>query len=253
MKIHSTIKEIRQRKKLSQADMAEKMNLSLVSYSSIERGITELSVSRLYELAQIFEVSVTELLGEPIHINDNEKVIALEKRVLELEKWLDDKENRIISVNKNIKALQEVILEFLLEEIALDVFENRLSKQVILNKKTKRKIEITFDNITTSPFFSVYDEKKKKYWVEKIGEFEHDDISVKAIIPKENYEKAIYKYFHNQLGTGSKEIELYKILTDYGVIDDDIIKSAITKYWDLETNGYEEGEDNNEFLDRVKI
>ena len=80
MEIHLKIKEIREGKNIIQSYMAEKMDMSLVSYSKIERGITELSVKRLYKIAGILGVNVAELLGiEVLNNNQTEKIKELEK------------------------------------------------------------------------------------------------------------------------------------------------------------------------------
>jgi transcriptional regulator with XRE-family HTH domain len=92
MNIHLKIKDIRNQKNFGQSYMAEKMDISVVSYSSIERGVTELTVKRLYEISKILGVSINELLGEPTQNISDERVKELEKRVLELEKWLSDKD-----------------------------------------------------------------------------------------------------------------------------------------------------------------
>ena len=79
MEIHLKIKAYRESKNIVQSYMAEKMDISLVSYSKIERGITELSVKRLYEIAEILGVNVAELLGiEVLDSNQAKKIKELE-------------------------------------------------------------------------------------------------------------------------------------------------------------------------------
>jgi transcriptional regulator with XRE-family HTH domain len=85
MNILENIKKIRGEKKITQADISEKLGLAQNNYGNIERGITELTVSRLYEIANVLGVSANELLGEPMQATDNIKVKELESRVLELE------------------------------------------------------------------------------------------------------------------------------------------------------------------------
>lgn len=98
MDIHLKIKEIRQRKNFSQSYMAEKMNIALLNYGKLERGVTELSVKRLYEIAEILEVNVAELLGiEQALPKGNADYL---KRIEELEDRIKDK-NSIISKHEN--------------------------------------------------------------------------------------------------------------------------------------------------------
>lgn len=46
----------------SQEFMAEKLNISQNSYSKLERGLTSLTVKRLFQIAEIFEISVQDML-----------------------------------------------------------------------------------------------------------------------------------------------------------------------------------------------
>lgn len=60
------IKRVRDNKRVSQTDMAEKLGIAQNNYGRIERGLTELTVDRLYKIAEILEVSVADLLEIPI-------------------------------------------------------------------------------------------------------------------------------------------------------------------------------------------
>ncbi|ALL07399.1 hypothetical protein AQ505_19040 [Pedobacter sp. PACM 27299] len=42
--------------------MAERLHLSQNSYSKLERGLTSLTVSRLYQIAEILEISIQDIL-----------------------------------------------------------------------------------------------------------------------------------------------------------------------------------------------
>lgn len=52
----------RQKRGISQEAMAFDLNISQPAYSKIERGETELTITRIYEIAEIFKISVFELL-----------------------------------------------------------------------------------------------------------------------------------------------------------------------------------------------
>lgn len=56
------IRAIRLMKGWSQEEMAEKINMSLNGYGCIERGETDMSLSRLGQIATVFSLSVCELL-----------------------------------------------------------------------------------------------------------------------------------------------------------------------------------------------
>lgn len=56
------IKRQREIKRLRQQDMADRLNMSLRSYQSLESGETKLDVERLERIAAILETSMEELL-----------------------------------------------------------------------------------------------------------------------------------------------------------------------------------------------
>ncbi len=62
LKICEAIRIIRQRKGVSQHAMAFHLNISQPAYSKMEMGETEIKIARLYEIADILEVSVFDLL-----------------------------------------------------------------------------------------------------------------------------------------------------------------------------------------------
>lgn len=48
--------------KLTQRDMAKLLNMNLLAYERLERGITILSVDRLIKIAEVLKVKVGELV-----------------------------------------------------------------------------------------------------------------------------------------------------------------------------------------------
>lgn len=65
MKVNN-IKHFRELKKLSQEDMADKLNISPSTYGKIERGETNIIHKHLREIANILDVEVHQLLPEYI-------------------------------------------------------------------------------------------------------------------------------------------------------------------------------------------
>jgi transcriptional regulator with XRE-family HTH domain len=64
MQVHEKIRFIRQQNGWSQEEMASKLGMSLNGYGSIERGDTNVSLSRLNDIAAGFCVNVRELFGD---------------------------------------------------------------------------------------------------------------------------------------------------------------------------------------------
>ena len=63
MKICEKVKFMRQLKGWTQEQMAEKLGISVNGYSNIERGETDLQISRIEEIAKTLQVDLLELLS----------------------------------------------------------------------------------------------------------------------------------------------------------------------------------------------
>jgi transcriptional regulator with XRE-family HTH domain len=63
MKVHEKIRSMRLSKGLSQEDMADKLYMSVNGYANIERGETDVPVSRLEKIAAAFEIELLELFS----------------------------------------------------------------------------------------------------------------------------------------------------------------------------------------------
>ncbi len=57
------IKQIRIIKGWSREQVADRIGISVAGYGSIERGETDVSMTRLAQLAEIFEITLSDLLG----------------------------------------------------------------------------------------------------------------------------------------------------------------------------------------------
>ncbi|HET7117838.1 MAG TPA: helix-turn-helix transcriptional regulator [Hanamia sp.] len=64
MKIGDNIRDIREKeKKLSKEDVAKALGISTKAYSNIENNVADVTISRLYDLAEIFDVSPEYILN----------------------------------------------------------------------------------------------------------------------------------------------------------------------------------------------
>lgn len=63
MKVHEKIRVMRQQKGWSQEEMAEKLYMSVNGYANIERGETDVKISRLHQIAKVFEMDLLELFN----------------------------------------------------------------------------------------------------------------------------------------------------------------------------------------------
>jgi len=97
------IRLLRHQRGWSQEDVAKRLDISIPAFSKIETGITDINLSRLEQIANLFEMSVVQLLT----FNDTEQE---QKYVNELEtvnKKLLDREIEVIDLQKKVIELFE--------------------------------------------------------------------------------------------------------------------------------------------------
>lgn len=63
-KVAERIRLARLAKNLSQQNIADELNITIAAYSNIERGITDISVTRLYQIATILGANPLNLMKD---------------------------------------------------------------------------------------------------------------------------------------------------------------------------------------------
>lgn len=144
------IQRIRIEKRLSQAEMAERLGIAQNNYGKIERGITELTVQRLYKIAEILGSSPAELLGlETLKLEENQKIEEnknLKEKIDNLENIIND--NNMIAdyhYNNSYLGIFEIIddiLEKVFEKIILKHYltEEQIGRVKIRNKGSLQEL-----------------------------------------------------------------------------------------------------------------
>jgi transcriptional regulator with XRE-family HTH domain len=116
MSLGENIKKLRELKKMTQEEVAAKLNMSHNGYGKIERDEVDVQISRLEQIAQIFGVDVTKIIKgdiekamagvyNQIFLNDMENV-NFQQGLPEIEKKLY--ETRIETLEKEISYLKEI-------------------------------------------------------------------------------------------------------------------------------------------------
>lgn len=93
--IGDKIRYFRNLKNWNQEETAHRLNISLPAYSKIERNITDVSFSRLNQIAKMYGITVIELLSissKPMEQTD------LQKLLIEKEKEINKLQKRIIEL-----------------------------------------------------------------------------------------------------------------------------------------------------------
>ena len=120
MELSEKIKIMRDMNHWTQEDVAEKLGISTTGYAKIERGETKLSLHKLEQIANIFNIDVLELMntgGKGIVFlmnenSDNSSNYYSDNLATELEKFkmiVAHKDEIIQQKNDEICALKEII------------------------------------------------------------------------------------------------------------------------------------------------
>lgn len=97
------IKALRQKKGWNQSQAAERLGISIPALSKIEAGITDINLSRLKQLATLYEVEQMDIITIPGQSPQN----ILQNRVKELEELLSVSNAEIIKLQRKIIDLYD--------------------------------------------------------------------------------------------------------------------------------------------------
>jgi len=103
--IGENIKILRQRNGWSQGEVAKRLKISTPAFSKIETGITDINISRLAQIAKLFDVSTAEIITKDrnlLTVNSNEELSTLKEK-------LSLRDEEIIKLQKKVIALYEEI------------------------------------------------------------------------------------------------------------------------------------------------
>lgn len=104
------IRLLRHQKGWSQEDVAKQLDISIPAFSKIETGITDINLSRLEQIASLFNLSVVELLT----FNDPEteaeyisELDSVSKRLAERNTQLIDLQKKVIDLYEEIRSVKK--------------------------------------------------------------------------------------------------------------------------------------------------
>jgi len=106
---HTFLLELRNNHGISQAFVAEKIGVSRASYIEIEKGAKELTLSQANTIAEIFNITLPELIS-------GEKIPNVKVSIKETPEKKEKQEIRIDVPQKNLKKFKEVLL-YVLEKV----------------------------------------------------------------------------------------------------------------------------------------
>jgi transcriptional regulator with XRE-family HTH domain len=93
--VGKNIRAVRHQHNWSQEEVANKLGISIPAFSKIETGITDVNLSRLQQIADIFELSLVHLLSfeeiqdeyQSVHLHEaKKKLMECEIEIVELQR-----------------------------------------------------------------------------------------------------------------------------------------------------------------------
>lgn len=97
------IKMLRQQNGWSQGDVAKKLDISVPAFSKIETGVTDINLSRLEQIATIFNISVVDLLTS----QTPEQNIVRSDELKEAKSKVEDYASQILTLQQQVISLHE--------------------------------------------------------------------------------------------------------------------------------------------------
>jgi putative transcriptional regulator len=117
--LNENIKALRKTKGLTQEELAIRLHVVRQTVSKWEKGLSVPDAEMLQRIAEIFEVNVSQLLGSPIHQNENVDMIA--EQLSRINEQLVVKNNRTRKTWKVIGIILAIIIVGQLLLVALGI------------------------------------------------------------------------------------------------------------------------------------
>ncbi|MES2810532.1 MAG: helix-turn-helix transcriptional regulator [Bacteroidota bacterium] len=100
--IGKNIRTFRHQHGWSQEDVANRLGISIPAFSKIETGVTDINLSRLEQIANIYEIDVVQILAL-----DAEEVEQQPSNLSIMQKRLTDREAEIVNLQRKVILLYE--------------------------------------------------------------------------------------------------------------------------------------------------
>lgn len=121
--IKENIRKTRKSRKITQEDMAEKLEISLTAYRDLEKGSTSILNANVIRIGELLDTSTEELLlgyrpvqaegkqVEEVRAEYGGRINVMERRIADLEKLVTSLEETIRSKNEIISMLKKKLGE----------------------------------------------------------------------------------------------------------------------------------------------
>ncbi|RZL47103.1 MAG: XRE family transcriptional regulator [Pedobacter sp.] len=108
--IGRNIRQLRQKKGWSQGEVATQLRISIPAFSKIETGITDINISRLDQIAKLFDVSTLQIISkdtENLHAGSFTELNILRERIASQEDEIIKLQKKVIELYEEIRNLSK--------------------------------------------------------------------------------------------------------------------------------------------------
>ena len=103
--VGANIRTLRHQRGWSQEDVANRLGISIPAFSKIETGVTDINLSRLEQIANIYEVNVVQLLS--LEIEEVEPQLSnlsiAQKKILDREAEIANLQRKVILLYEELR------------------------------------------------------------------------------------------------------------------------------------------------------
>ena len=101
--ISDNIRQYREKFGLNQKQMADKLCMTVTGYGKIERGEVSVNEERMKNIADIFNISTSELLEKKNNDLEKSEIFYLRSLILEKDKRIENLEREVSFLYKTLK------------------------------------------------------------------------------------------------------------------------------------------------------
>ncbi|WP_333621412.1 helix-turn-helix transcriptional regulator [Sphingobacterium multivorum] len=107
-KLGKAIRLLRHQKGWNQGDVATLLEISIPAFSKIETGFTDLNISRLNQIAKVFNLTAAQLL----YYSENEEIKEHVEELKVISEKISQREDEIIQLQKKLIQLYEQLYKY---------------------------------------------------------------------------------------------------------------------------------------------
>jgi len=104
--VGKNIRTLRHQRGWSQEDVANRLGISIPAFSKIETGVTDINLSRLEQIANIYEVNVVNLLSAEIEEGEPQvsNLTIAQKKIMDREAEIANLQRKVIVLYEELRS-----------------------------------------------------------------------------------------------------------------------------------------------------